>query len=52
VAERSEEAWRKGLQDVIANGYAPDDVRRHALAFGWDDVVARQCALYEAVAAA
>ena len=52
VAERSEEAWRRSLQDVLANGYAPDDVRRHALAFGWDDVVARQCALYEAVAAA
>jgi len=52
VTERSEEAWRKSLRQVLADGYAPDDVRRHALAFGWDDVVARQCALYEAVAAA
>lgn len=52
VAERSEEAWRQSLREVLAAGYDVDEVRRHALAFGWDDVVARQCALYEAVAAA
>ena len=50
VAGRSEGAWRQSLQDVLAARYDPQDVRRHALAFGWDDVVERQCALYEAVA--
>jgi glycosyltransferase involved in cell wall biosynthesis len=52
VPERSEDAWRKSLRDVLAAGYDVEQVRRHALAFGWDDVVERQCALYEAVAAA
>ena len=33
-------------------GYARDAVRRYALRFGWDDVVAAQCALYERVAEA
>jgi glycosyltransferase involved in cell wall biosynthesis len=51
VAERSEDAWREALQNVLAGRYDVEDVRRHALAFGWDDVVERQCALYEAVAA-
>ena len=51
VAERSEDAWREALQVVLAARYDAEDVRRHALAFGWDDVVERQCALYEAVAA-
>ena len=52
VAERSEKAWRKSLKDVLAARYDVEDVRRHALAFGWDDVIARQCDLYERIATA
>lgn len=50
VTERSEDAWREALEDVLAAVYEPEDVRRHALQFGWEDVVSQQCDLYERIA--
>jgi hypothetical protein len=50
VQERSPEAWSEALRAVALAGTPADEVRAYASAFGWDDVVQRQCALYEAVA--
>jgi len=52
VESREPAAWSLALDDVMNRGYARDAVRRYALRFGWDDVVAAQCALYERVAEA
>jgi glycosyltransferase involved in cell wall biosynthesis len=50
VQERSPEAWSEALRAVALAGTPVEEVRAYASAFGWDDVVQRQCALYEAVA--
>jgi len=50
VAERSVEAWSAALNALVAARWSPQSVRAYAMDFGWDDVVDRQCALYEAVA--
>jgi glycosyltransferase involved in cell wall biosynthesis len=49
VAERSAEAWAEALSAMLARSMDPQEVRQYALAFGWDEVVAAQCALYEDV---
>ena len=49
VDSRDAAAWSHALSDVMNRGYARDAVRRYALRFGWDDVVAAQCVLYERV---
>ena len=51
VAERSPHAWASAARDLLQSPPAPASVRAYALQFGWDEVVARQCCLYEAVAA-
>ena len=50
VAESDPRAWARGLADVAGMMLAPATVRHYALRFSWDDVVSRQCALYESVA--
>jgi glycosyltransferase involved in cell wall biosynthesis len=44
--------WRVALEAMLGKDMAQDDVRRHALAFGWEEIAARQCDLYEEVARA
>jgi glycosyltransferase involved in cell wall biosynthesis len=50
IAERGPDAWASALRDLLEAPPAPETVRKYALQFGWDEVVDRQCALYEAVA--
>jgi teichuronic acid biosynthesis glycosyltransferase TuaC len=52
VEARTAEAWAAALKTMLGAARRPDDVHRYALRFGWDEVVAAQCALYERVAAA
>jgi glycosyltransferase involved in cell wall biosynthesis len=49
VEGRSPLAWQSSLRQVLAAQYSADAVRQYAARFGWEDVVARQCSLYEAV---
>jgi len=49
VQERSPMAWQRALCNLFERSLAPEAVRRYALEFGWEEVVARQCALYERV---
>ena len=51
VAERTPEAWAAAVTALLASPPRLEAVRAYAMAFGWDDVVDRQCALYEGVAA-
>jgi glycosyltransferase involved in cell wall biosynthesis len=51
VNERTADAWRIALHDLLTASMDAEGVRRYALAFGWDDIVARQIALYERVVA-
>jgi len=51
VAERTPEAWAAAVTVLLASPPRLEAVRAYAMAFGWDDVVDRQCALYEGVAA-
>lgn len=50
LADRSPQAWAEALQRWLQAGPDREAVRAHALTFGWDEIVARQCALYEEVA--
>jgi glycosyltransferase involved in cell wall biosynthesis len=50
VQDRSVDGWSTALRHVATAGATPDDVRAYAGQFQWDEVVQRQCALYEAVA--
>jgi glycosyltransferase involved in cell wall biosynthesis len=50
VRERTVEAWAGALAALMEARFAPKDVRQYAASFGWEGVVDRQCALYEAVA--
>jgi teichuronic acid biosynthesis glycosyltransferase TuaC len=51
VAERTPAAWAAAVSSMLGSPPPPDTVRAYAMDFGWDDVVDRQCALYETVAA-
>jgi glycosyltransferase involved in cell wall biosynthesis len=42
-------AWAGALALCIGAGHEPSRVRDYALQFGWTEVVAKQCALYEQV---
>ncbi len=42
-------AWARALAAMIDAGLPPERVRQYAQQFGWDEVVTRQCALYEDV---
>jgi glycosyltransferase involved in cell wall biosynthesis len=50
VAQRDEQAWVRALQFFLDARLDPQQVRRYAFDFGWDDIVAQQCELYEEVA--
>ena len=52
VTERSAVAWRDALRGLLEASIAPERARRYAFRFAWDEVVTRQCALYERVVAA
>ena len=45
-------SWARALRATLDQSLPPDRVRRYALEFGWDEVVTRQCSLYEGVVAA
>jgi glycosyltransferase involved in cell wall biosynthesis len=46
---RAPEAWAGALMRLSDAALTSDGVRAYALRFGWDEVVAAQCALYEQV---
>jgi teichuronic acid biosynthesis glycosyltransferase TuaC len=50
VADRDAQAWARALRTLIDASLVPQDVRKYALQFGWEEVVAGQCAVYEDVA--
>jgi glycosyltransferase involved in cell wall biosynthesis len=50
VNERTAEAWAGALTAMIASRPDAQSVRRHALRFGWDEIVEAQCAHYDRVA--
>jgi glycosyltransferase involved in cell wall biosynthesis len=49
VGERDPARWASVLRTLLDASLHPDQVRRYALQFGWEDVVGDQCALYERV---
>lgn len=51
VPVRDAEHWATALDSMLGAGLQPETVHRYALQFGWENVVAAQCALYERVAA-
>lgn len=49
VPEREPKAWASAIRDVLETPFAPEALRKYALRFGWEEVIARQCALYESI---
>ncbi|MEO8849417.1 MAG: glycosyltransferase [Casimicrobiaceae bacterium] len=49
ASDRSVRTWSAGIASLIAAAFAPEVVRDHAAAFGWDEVITKQCALYEGI---
>jgi glycosyltransferase involved in cell wall biosynthesis len=49
LSQRNAAAWIAGLSAMIDARLLPERVRQYAQQFGWDEVVTRQCALYEDV---
>jgi glycosyltransferase involved in cell wall biosynthesis len=47
---RTPEAWASGIITLVEARHSPAAVHAYAAAFGWDDVVAEQAALYRSVA--
>jgi glycosyltransferase involved in cell wall biosynthesis len=47
--DRNPQAWMQALRTSCEAPQDPEQVRRYAALFGWDEVVDRQCALYEEV---
>jgi glycosyltransferase involved in cell wall biosynthesis len=50
VDSRDPAAWAAALDALLHASRPRAEVRAYALRFGWDDVVAAQCALYERAA--
>ena len=50
VPERDPAAWGTALSALLDAAPSRDTVRAYALRFGWDEIVAAQCALYERIA--
>jgi glycosyltransferase involved in cell wall biosynthesis len=42
--------WAVAVRAMLERRLEPGMVRKHALRFGWDEIVSRQCELYEEVA--
>jgi glycosyltransferase involved in cell wall biosynthesis len=51
VHEREVGAWRCALRSLWESAMPADRVRAYALRFGWEEVITRQCDLYERIAA-
>jgi glycosyltransferase involved in cell wall biosynthesis len=51
VAQRTPEAWAAAIRAQLLLPPSPDAVAAYATKFGWDEVITRQCALYEDVVA-
>ena len=49
VRDRTPVAWRDALKHVLNAPLPVDVVRRYALEFGWDEVIGRQCGVYESM---
>src|SRR6185312_11938895 len=49
VKTRSVRDWAAALDSVISDHHSPMSVRAYARAFGWEEIVERQCTLYESV---
>ena len=49
VPDREVTSWIRAISALLDKPPTPESVRQRALRFGWDEVVARQCALYERV---
>ena len=49
VRDRTSVAWRDALKHVLNAPLPVDVVRRYALEFGWDEVIGRQCGVYESM---
>lgn len=52
VHQRDPDNWARAVRTLLETSPAPEKVRQYALQFGWEDVVTRQCALYDDVVAA
>jgi glycosyltransferase involved in cell wall biosynthesis len=52
VPERSDGAWKHALRKFLDEPLSTEKVQHYALQFGWDEVVTRQCELYESVVTA
>jgi glycosyltransferase involved in cell wall biosynthesis len=52
IGDRRTHAWASALRVFLETSLEPETVRQYALRFGWDEVVAQQCDLYEDVVAA
>jgi teichuronic acid biosynthesis glycosyltransferase TuaC len=50
VSQHTAAAWATALGAMLEAALPAEHVRRYARQFGWDEVVTRQCALYEDVA--
>lgn len=50
VSSRTPETWAAALRRQLQEPPSPQAVRAHATAFGWDEIVMRQCDLYEDIA--
>jgi glycosyltransferase involved in cell wall biosynthesis len=50
LEHRSPEAWSEGIERLIGARHEPSAVHAYAAAFGWDEVVAGQAALYRRIA--
>jgi glycosyltransferase involved in cell wall biosynthesis len=51
VASREARDWAAALKEMAHAAMALSRVRNYAAAFAWDDVIDRQCAIYEGAAA-
>jgi glycosyltransferase involved in cell wall biosynthesis len=51
VASRAASDWKDCLGAMARAAMRPEAVRAHASRFSWDEVVDRQCALYESISA-
>lgn len=49
VGVRDSNAWSAALRSQLDARLSPETVRSYAMSYGWDEVVARQCDLYESI---
>ena len=49
LSDRTATAWATALRAMMGT-LGPEQVRQYATRFGWEEVVLKQCALYEEIA--